>query len=512
MKKSTSSLLAAASFVLISAVMTPLAWAAPVGDIKIAIGADPDSFDPLVTSYPAGFTVNLLTMNGLFRLDARNSVQKDLATSYSYSADGKLLTVKMVTGRQFSNGDPLNAEAVAASFNRLLDPANGSAYAGLYKTLGRARAIGADTVEFELSSPNGHALMLLASTTGSIVNVKSAKEMGANYGRYPVGSGPYIVKDFVGGERFTLVPNPKYNGSSPAKLAKIEFVTVPETGSRMALLETGEADVVERVPPQSIAAINALPGAKAQTFSSNFSINMELVSRGPLADKRVREAMNLAVDRPGMTKGVLGGLGTPSVGMVGPGTQDDLRVTFPEIRYDPQQAKTLLAQAGYKPGQISVTMTCPNGRYINDAQACQALQAQWQAIGINVKADIVDRGTWGKVIAMPPDTRKDNLAIVGRASAGIDFTLYRLFHSTSGINTTGFSNPKVDELLAKGRASTDPAAQKAIYGEIQKIVWDERAFVFLWYQKQVLGVSNKVKGLQVRPDETLIFDDVTISK
>lgn len=510
MKKKASVLLAATSLLLVCGVVKPVSAAAQ-GDVRVAIGADPDSLDPLITSYPSGFTVNLLTMDGLYRLDADNKIQKNLATGYSFSPDGKVLTIRMVTGRHFSNGDPLNAEAVAASFNRLLDPVNGSAYAGVYKTLGKVKAIGEDTVEFDMPEANGHVLVLLASTPGSIVDVKAAKAIGAEYGRHPVGSGPYMVKDYIGGERFTLVPNPKYDGPTPAKLAKIDFLTVPEDGSRMALLQTGEADVVERVPPQSIAAVNALSNAKAVTFSSNFSINMELVLRGPLADKRVREALNLSIDRDGMTKGILGGLGTPSVGMVGPGTQDDLRATFAPILYDPAKAKALLASAGYKPGQLSLTMTCPNGRYIKDAQVCQALQAQWQSIGINMKADIVDRGTWGNIIIMPPEKRKDNMALVGRASAGIDYTLYRLFQSKSGINTTGFSNPQVDELLTKGRATADPRSQKEIYGQIQKIIWDDEPFVFLWYQKQVLGVSNRVKGIKARPDETLIFDDVTLA-
>jgi len=492
---------------------TPLAVAAqPSGELRVAVGIDPDTLDPLTNALPIGNAIDLLVLNGLYRLGPTNNIVPDLATEHFYSADGMVLTVKLVTGRHFSNGDPLNAEAVAASFNRLLDPATGSIFAGLYASLGKAVAVGEDTVEFHLSEPNGHALMLLANSAAMIVNVGAAQAMGAEYGRRPVGSGPYIVEDYIGGERISLVPNPSYDGPTPATLTRITFIVVPEDGSRMALLETGDVDIAERVPPEAIPAIQALDHADVRFLPSMFSINMELVLRGALTDARVRQALNISVDRDGIAKGVLGDLGTPSVGMVGPGTQDDLRRTFEPLPYDPARARALLAEAGYGPGQLSLTMTCPTGRYIKDVQVCQALQGLWQSIGINVQANIVDRGTWSGVVNTLPDARLDNMGMVGRATAGMDYTLYRLFYTGVGANRTGFSNARVDDLLRLGRATTDPGQQKEIYGEVQQIIWDEQPFVFLWYQKQAMGVGDAVKGFEVRPDETMLFQNVTVER
>lgn len=486
------------------------AMAAPEGVLRVAIGADPATFDPAFNDLPVANAVDLAVLEGLFRLDPKNNIQKNLATDYGFSADGKVFTVKIKTGKKFSNGDPLNAETVAASFNRLLDEKVGSIYRGLYASLGSAKAVGEDTVEFHLSEPNGHVLMLLANTAASIVNVKAVAQMGAEYGRKPVGSGPYMVEKFIGGESFRLVPNPTYSGDYPATLKAIDFTVAPEDGARMALLETGGVDVVERVPPESMPAINALKTAKVINPPSMFSINMELVLRGPLQDAKVRKALNMAIDRQGMAEGILGGLGTPSVGMVGPGTQDELRRTFPPIKFDPEGAKKLLAEAGYKPGALQLTMTCPNGRYIKDAQVCQAIAGSLENIGVKATANVVDRGTWSKVIGLDPAQRTDNMGMVGRATAGMDYTLFRLFKTGVGANRTGYSNPKVDDLLAEGRRVTDPAKQKEIYGEVQEIVWNEQPFIFLWYQTQALGVSNKVQGLEVQPNETLVFDKVTL--
>lgn len=504
-------ILGAASALALGLSATAL-MAEPSGTLRVAVGADPETFDPHFNDLPTGNTVDLLVLEGLFRLDKENNVVPDLATEWGFSDDGLTFTVKMKEGRTFSNGDPLNAAAVAASFNRLLDPAVGAIYRGLYSSIIEAVAVDDTTIDFRLEAPNGHILLLLASTTGTIVNVDAIAAMGAEYSRRPVGSGPYMVESFVGGERYRLVPNPTYEGDYPATLEAIEFIVVPEDGSRMAMLETGAVNIAERVPPEAIETINALDNAEVIQPPSMFSINMEVVLRGPLEDPRVREALNLAIDRDGMVQGILGGLGTPSVGMVGPGTQNELRATFDPISFDPDRARELIAEAGYAPGEITLTMTCPTGRYIKDVQVCQAIQAQFQAIGVNATANIVDRGTWSQTVAIPPAERPDDMALLGRATAGIDFTLYRLFHTGVSANTTGFSDPKVDELLTRGRAATDIDAQREIYGEVQKIIWDTQPFVFLWYQTQALGVTDNVEGFAVQPNETMNFENVRVSE
>ena len=370
----------------------------------------------------------------------KNNVQKGLATDYAFSPDGKVFTVKIKTGKKFSNGDPLNAEAVAASFNRMFDEKTGSIYRGLYASLGTVKAVGEDTVEFHLAEPNGHILMLLANTAASIVNVKAPRRWAPNMAASPSAAGPYMVEKFVGGEGFRLVPNPAYSGDYPATLKAIEFTVVPEDGSRMALLETGSVDVVERVPPESMPAINALKHAKVINPPSMFSINMEMVLRGPLADPRVRKALNLAIDREGITKGILGGLGTPSVGMVGPGTQDELRKTFPPIPFDPEGAKKLLAEAGYKPGQLVPELHLPD-RALHQGLAglpgpCRLLREhrdQGDAARRRPRAHGARSSAWIRA------GRTDNMGMVGRATAGMDYTLYRLFFTGVGANRTGYT-------------------------------------------------------------------------
>ncbi len=497
---------------LITAALPVVAHAGADGTITIAVGADATTFHPHVNALPVGNAVDMLVFEQLFRMGGDNKVVPQLAKSWDWSPDGLTFTVKIETGHVFSNGDPLDAPAVAASFNQLLDPKSGSIYAGLYASLGSAAAPDAETVVFHLTEKNGHLLMLLSNSAAGIIDTRANTAMGAEYGRKPVGSGPYEVNEFIGGEKFSLVPNPKYQGSLPATLKTITFMSVPEDGARMALIETGEADIVDRVPADAIEAVNGSGEAAVILPDSMFSISMEMINSGVLADQRVREALNISIDRDGMIQGILGGLATPSVGMVGPGTQDELRATFPPKAYDPTRAKELLTEAGYGSGKpLSLVVTCPNGRYIKDSQVCQALVAQWQAIGIDAKAQVMDLSNWSANSRLSLDQRKDNMTMVGRATAGIDFTLYRLFKTGVSTNISGFSDPQVDTLLAQGRATNDAGDQKKIYGEIQQIIWEKDPYVFLWYQKQALGISSRVKGFAIRPDETMIFDNVTVS-
>ena len=155
-------------------------------------------------------------------------------------------------------------------------------------------------------------------------------------------------------------------------------------------------------------------------------------------------------------------------------------------------------------------MTCPNGRYIKDAQVCQAIAGSFENIGIKATANVVDRGTWSKIIGMDPAGRTDNMGMVGRATAGMDYTLYRLFRTGVGANRTGYSNPRVDELLTEGRRNTDPPSRRRSTAKSRRSSGTRQPFVFLWYQTQALGVANRIQGLEVQPNETLVFDKVSL--
>ena len=189
-------------------------------------------------------------------------------------------------------------------------------------------------------------------------------------------------------------------------------------------------------------AINALKHAKVINPPSMFSINMEIVLRGPLQDQRVRKALNLADGsrghdqrhprRPRHRR--------PSA-WSGPGHRTSCGAPSLRSRSTRKGRRSSWPKPATGPGSLSLTLTCPNGRYIKDAQVCQAIAGSFENIGIKATANVVDRGTWSKIIGMDPAGRTDNMGMVGRATAGMDYTLYRLFRTGVGANRTGYSNP-----------------------------------------------------------------------
>ncbi|MDQ0819484.1 ABC-type transport system substrate-binding protein [Arthrobacter sp. V4I6] len=481
------------------------------GILRIGAAAEVQTLDPHFTQLPSANSITHLVFEGLFTLNAENKVVPELADSHEYSPDGLTLTVKIKSGHKFSNGDPVDAAAVAASFSRLLDPATKSPYLGLFSTIKEVTAVNENTVAIKLASANGHMLSLLANNNALIVNVKAAKELGAEFGRKPVGSGPYVVSDYVGGERYSVKPSPVYVGDRKASLTSIEWVVAPEDASRMALLETGDVDIVERVPPESVSTLKSLADTTVEQLPSMFSINIELnLAQQGIDNPKVRQALNLAVDRNSMISGILGGLAEPSITMPGPGTQDELRKTFEPIGYDPERAKELLKEAGYGEGELTVDLRCPRGRYIKDEQVCQALKSSFEKVGVKATAQVMDLGAFLQHIALPLDQRNESGAMVGRATQGMDYTLYRLFHSGISTNITGYNNPEVDKLLEQGRATSDTAKQKEIYGQVQEMVWNDQPDIFLWYQKQTVARSNAVGGFQIRGDETMLLDVASV--
>jgi len=169
----------AAVFMLILGILSSAAQAAASGTLRIAVGSSPATFDPHFNDLPTGNTVAVLVFEGLFRLDAQNRVVPNLATDYAFSDDGLIFTVKIRADHVFSNGDPLNAQMVAASFMRLLNSDVGSIHRGLYAVIQAVIATDETTVTFRLKEPNGHILLLLAAPMASIIHADEQQQMGA---------------------------------------------------------------------------------------------------------------------------------------------------------------------------------------------------------------------------------------------------------------------------------------------------------------------------------------------
>jgi peptide/nickel transport system substrate-binding protein len=334
-----------------------------------------------------------------------------------------------------------------------------------------------------------------------MVPPKHFRETKEEFSFKPVGTGPYILKSWEG-DTAVLVRNPHWAG--PQGWAdSFKYLAIPEDQARVAALERGEVDIAVKLPTQDMARIKGIAGVEAQVFPSMYTISFEVnVLKKPFSDKRVRQALMHAIDREAIVRGVMQGFAQVTVSPVGPGVPS--RRTFDPWPYDPKKAKTLLAEAGY-PNGFSMSVWSPHGRYIKDAEAAEAAVSYLKDVGIDASLKIWEWSPYvDAALAKASPTKVMDMALLGRATMGADFWLYRLFHSKSNGNITGYANARVDQLLEAGRSTFNQTEADRIYGEIQEIVFkDELPFIFLYHQSQVLGVRKGLTGLYAYPEEFL---------
>ena len=429
----------------------------------------------------------------------KGEVVPELATSWEVAEDGTTWTFELRDDVTFSDGTRFDAEAAKYSLEKMSDPDFGHVFHDQFAVIQNVEVIDDYTLQFETEMPFAPLLINLAHYTAAMVSPTAYEEYGEDFASNPVGTGPYRLKSWVG-DTVVLQKNPDYWGER-AWADEIEYVTVPEGGARTA-------DVVAKVPPADVDRLREMEDIRVETSPALFTISLEVnTTKPPLDDPLVRQALMLAIDHDAIAESVLNGLGNNPVSPIGPGIPH--RKTFEPWGYDPDEAKELLAQAGY-PNGFDIKLWTPSGRYLRDAEVAEAVQGYLGAVGIN--ADF-RKWEWSPYLdavlnEAAPDQEKE-LFLLGRATMGADFWMYRLWHSESGGNVTGYNNPRVDELLEQGRTTFDSAERDEAYGEVQEIIFKEDLpFIFLYNQNAVYGVQEDVHGVNIIPNEYLILTDM----
>lgn len=486
-------------------IAAPAAPVKPVGEAIFVEGTDLTTLDPqLVTDTPTGAAIQLL-YEALLVYDADANLVPELATKWEVSDDKLTWTFHLRDGVKFSDGSPLTADDVVFTFKRILDEKTGSATRAQLALLSDIKAMDATTVQFVTSAPFPDLTIRL---TAAILSRKATEKYSVQeYGRHPIGSGPYILGEWITGDHATFLPNPNYTGKQPARLAKLIYKGVPEASTRAAMLRTGEADIAVKIGPTDIATLKSDPNVTVQELKSMYQIAFEMncaQADPPLNNQKVRQALNYAVDKESIVKNVLQGLGEPVVSPFGPGIQ--YRATFPPYAYDVQKAKQLLSEAGY-PNGFKLTLWSPDGRYLQDRQVAEAVQGYLKAAGLQVELKLWEWAPYQTAV-IKDATR--NLMMLGRASQGADANATRLFTKASWgqYNTTNFSDPQIEELVVKARTSFDDAERTTLYQQIQQIWWEQAPWLFLHNQRAIVGIRKGISGFAMQPTEQMLLRNV----
>jgi peptide/nickel transport system substrate-binding protein len=433
---------------------------------------------------------------------------------------------------KFHNGDPFTADDVIFSAQRVR--ANGSNFLSNVPPDAKFVKVDDTTVDVMLDAPNP---ILISQWDGwYIMDRKWCEEHDAaaptpasattpSYAAlHENGTGPFVIESHQPGVKTVFKVFPGWWGKPEHNLKEIDFTSIGNDATRVAALLSGEVDVVEPVPLQDIARVNAsgsatvMNGPEIRTIflgmdqSRDELLYSNVKGKNPFKDIRVREAFYKAIDIEAIKNRVMRGLATPSALMIAPQLYA-LSKDFTRPKYDPDGAKKLLNEAGY-PGGFELTMDCPNDRYVNDAAICQAVVGMLARIGVKVDLLAQPKALYfGKVLK--PGGYKTSFYLLGWTPASMDS--HNVLHDILGCrddpkdstrgeaNLGGYCNKEVDALTDKVLVETDTAKRDQLIKQAFEITIKDYAYIPLHQQALSWGVSKKVKLTQRPDNQVLLF-------
>jgi peptide/nickel transport system substrate-binding protein len=489
------------------------------GTLVRAYGLEPDTLDPQkVTTDQAGFIQTYFGAS-LVALDpGTGKIVPYLATGWKVSDDGLTWEFALRKDVKFHDGSPFKAEDYVYTFTRALDPATKAiATKGLMGSLLSAKAVDDYTLQLQFAQPEAPFLVFLTNQAWMQPISKAAVErMGdVEFGRHPTGVGPYMVKEWVTGDHVTLERNPDYTWGPAFAQGKYYVQTlvyrfIGDYSTIVAGLEAGEIDWAE-VRPKDLAKfkgggkfqIDEVPIMGIEPF---LPLN---TTRAPLDDVRVRQALNLAVDRDALIKAVMLGAAVPQYGPLSVNTPGYWSgVEKIGYGFDLARAKALMKDSGYVVGssgflekdgkalKLTLKFAPSNDTW---SQLAQALQGQFKALGIDLAIQQVESASLG------PQVRAGEFDMILHGLTYPDPSVMVYMFSSgfvgTALNASRVKNPDLDALLAASQSAMDPAKRQDLLAQAQKLVVEQAYIIPLYAGKTLYAVSNRVKGTVFSPSD-----------
>jgi peptide/nickel transport system substrate-binding protein len=494
------------------------ATAQPAGTLVVGLVAEPVNLDPAqVTDFNSNRVGRRIVEPLVTFAEETTQIVPGLAESWTISPDGLQYTFKLRKGVKFHDGTPFNAAAAKFSIERQINPEHPANKLGKYPFanyfFGNVKVIEAmdeNTVRFVLKEPRASFLVVMTQAATSMVSPTAATKAGVDFALAPVGTGPFRYGSWARGQSVVLEKFPDY-WKGAVKFDRVVYRPIVEDQARLTELLTGTIDLIVGVPPDFVAQLEGSPKANLlkQVGAHVWYLGINNTKK-PLDDKRVRQALNYAVNKDAIVKDVLKGTGAVSRGPVLPGTWG-ADPNLPAYAYDPAKAKKLLAEAGY-PNGFSTTMWVPESGSGMQSPVAMAvvMQSNLRAVGVNVTLQTME---WGAYIAKLRTKEQDLFALSWAAgSEDPDMVMYPLFHSSqwtpNGPNRAMYKNEKFDALLAEARHVTDQAKRAALYREAQRILVEDAPWVFVDHEIQIAATSKRVQGFKLHPSFDLRVETI----
>ena len=484
----------------------------PDNDIVIALQADATHLDPHVSSNGVSNQITNEMYETLLTFDEDTNVVPLLAKEWSVSEDGKSYTFVLNEGIKFHDGEPFNAESVRAVYDRGLKDSSLT----LQRTINAWEDVVVDSeyqVTIKLKEPNNTFINKI--TQFRIVSPKAmAMENASDYlAKNSAGTGPFVLSERVDGGYTKMVRNENYWQEGPS-VDSLTFQVVPEDAARIAMLQTGEADVIFPVPTTDVSQIENDPSiiidvAPATTYRY-VTLNTEWAlpdGRKPFADKRVRQAFNYAFDSEAYAKVVFNGYAKEPTSIF----SDSIRFYAEQTPYKPdlEKAKALMKEAGFEDG-FDVELIVDNTTI--EQKGAVFVQQQLSQINVNVLPN--ESTANAEKTSAPLEDTTVQMWYVNWASGSYeaDGSMRNILHGEKfppeGYNTAFWNNEEFNQLLDDALKMTDDAQIAEAYAKAQAIAWEECPWIFLGNDNTINAYKTYVTGLQYKPGGTMVFRTV----
>lgn len=490
---------------------------APDNDLVIAVQADATHLDPHISSNGSSNTITDAMYETLLTFDEHTNVVPCLAKDWKVSEDGRTYTFTLNEGIKFHDGEPFNAEAVKAVYDR------GVAHPdlNLQRTIKDWEGVNVESeyvVSITLKKPNNTFINKITQLKMISPKVMAMEDASDYLSKHSAGTGPFVLSERVDGGYTKMVPNENYwrEGSTVDSLT---FMVVPEDGARLAMLQTGEADIVSPIPASDVGMVENDPTIHVDIAPSTtyryVTLNTEWElpdGRKPFADKRVRQAMNYAFDSETYAKVVFNGYAKVPTSIF----SDSIMYYAEQTPYtkDLEKAKSLMAEAGYADG-FDVELIVDNTSI--EQKGATFVMQQLSEIGINVKLLPNESTANAELTSAPLEDTTVQMWYVNWSSGSYeaDGSMRSILHGEkfppSGYNTAFWNNEEFNKLLDDALLMSDPDQIAAAYAEAQAIAWEECPWIFLGNDNGLQAWKNYVTGLQFKPGGVFVFTNVGLN-
>lgn len=481
--------------------------------------AEPKSMDPATVTAVNDFRILMNVYDGLVRYkDGTLEVEPSLAESWTISDGGKTYTFKLRSGVKFHDGSDFNAAAVKFNFDRMLDENHPHHDTGpfplsfFFSAIEDVAAVDSSTVRFKLNAPYAPFLSNLAYPTGLIVSPDGVKKHGKDFGRSPAGTGPFKFAEWKSNSKVVVTRNDAYWGGAPA-LEAIVFRPITDGNTRVAEMLSGGIDLMVEIPPDSVSQFAGNGYALHEQAGPHVWFLILNAKEGPFADKRVRQAVNYAIDKKSLVENVLQGTAAVAAGPTPPAFAWAYNDSLQPYPHDPDKARSLIKDAGHDGAELTFYVTEGGSGMLDPVPMGAAIQADLAKVGLKVKIETYEWNTFlGKV--NPGLEGKADMAEMAWMTNDPDTLPYLALRTGAwpdkqGFNSGYYSNPEVDKLLEAARESTNQAERARLYKEMQVIVQDDAPWAFIANWKQNAATSDRVSNFKLQPSFFLLLKDVS---